>query len=138
MALVGFFSFFHLFSATILNVMKTRLRKNRDIYFIDVEGNLDLKGVDHLKSFCSKKQLKKKKVIFNLKSLFFVGSKGVDIFSETLDFVNKSNHLKICCASSEFEKVFHNEGLHSVLFPSEEEAIMSFVSNQNEYLLKHD
>ena len=118
--------------------MKTRFRKDKDIYFIDVEGNLDLNGVDHLKSLCSNKNLKKKKVIFNLKSLFFVGSKGVEIFSETLDFVNKSNHLKICCASSEFEKVFNNEGLHSILFSSEEEAVMSFSSNQNEYPPKYD
>lgn len=118
--------------------MKTRLRKDKDIYFIDVEGNLDLKGVDHLKSFCSNKDLKKKKVVFNLKSLFFVGSKGVGIFSETLDFVNRSNHLKICCASSEFEKILNNEGLNSVLFRSEEEAVLSFSSNQNEYPLKHD
>ena len=119
-------------------VMKTRLRKNKGIYFIDVEGNLDIKGVDNLKSFCSNNQLKKKKIVFNLKSLFFVGSKGVGVFSETLDFINKSNHLKICCASSEFEKIFHSEGLDSVLFPSEEEAVMSFSSNQNEYPPKHD
>ena len=117
--------------------MKTYLRKDKDIYFIDVEGNLDLKGVDDLKSFCSDKKLKKKKIVFNLKSLVFVGSKGIGVFSETLDFVNKSNHLKICCTSSEFEKVFYNEGFHSILFSSEEEAVMSF-SNQNEYPPKHD
>lgn len=118
--------------------MRTRLRKDKDIYFIDVEGNLDLKGVDHLKSICSNKKLKRKKLIFNLKSLFFVGSKGIEVFSETLDFINKNNHLKICCASSEFEKIFYNEGLHSVIFPSEEEAVMSFSSNQNEYPPKLD
>lgn len=112
--------------------MKTRLRKNKNIYFIDVEGNLDIQGVDHLKSVCSHKSLKKKKLIFNLNKLSFVGSKGIGAFSETLDFINKSNNLKICCASSEFEKVFYNEGLNSVIFPSEEEAVMSFYSNQNE------
>ena len=118
--------------------MKARLRKDNNIYFIDVEGHLDLQGVDHLKSFCSHKNFKKKKVIFNLKSLFFVGSKGVGGFSETLNSVNKSSDLKICCASSEFEKVFHDEGLKPLLFPSEEEAISSFSSNQNEYPLKHE
>ena len=118
--------------------MKARLRKNKDIYFIDMEGHLDLNGVDHLKSFCSKKKLKQKKLVFNLKSLSFVGSKGVEVFSETLDFLNKSNHLKICCASSEFEKVLSNEGLNSSLFSSEKEAINSFDVNQNEYQLKHE
>ena len=118
--------------------MRTLFRKDQDIYFINVEGNLDLKGVDHLKSICSNKKLKEKKLVFNLKSLFFVGSKGIEAFSETLDFINKNNHLKICCASSEFEKVFNNEGLHSIIFPSEEEAIISFSSNQSEDPLKHD
>ena len=119
--------------------MKTKLRKNKDIYFIDVEGNLDLKGVDTLKSFCSNENLKKKKVIFNLKSLFFVGSKGVGTFTQALDFINKSNHLKICCASSEFEKILHSEGLQSSLFPSEEEAISSFsTTNQSGYPPKYE
>ncbi len=122
----------------MLSVMKTSLRKNKDIYLIDVKDHLDIQGVDDLKSFCCNKKLKKKKIVFNLKSLVFVGSKGVGVFSETLDFVNKNNHLKICCASSEFEKVFHTEGLQSVLFPSEEEAILSFTSNQSEYPPKHD
>lgn len=116
----------------MLCVMKTKFRKDKDIYFIDVEGNLDIKGVDNLKVMCANEKLKQKKLVFNLKSLFFVGSKGIGVFSETLDFINKSNNLKICCASSEFEKVFHNEGLNSVIFPSEEEAIMSFSASQNE------
>ena len=122
----------------MLSVMKTRFRKDKDIYFIDVEGNLDIKGVDHLKVICSNKKLKKKNLVFNLKSLFFVGSKGIGVFSKTLDSINKSNNLKICCASSEFEKVFYNEGLNSVIFSSEEEAIMSFSSSQNECLPEHD
>lgn len=128
--------------------MKTRLRKDRDIYFFDLEGNLDMSGVDHLQSFCSSENLKKKKIVFNLQSLFFVGSIGVGVFSKTLDFVKQNNNLRICCASSEFEKVFTNEGLDSVLFSSEEEAVLSFASPsdtiekegfiQNEYPPKHE
>ena len=128
--------------------MKTRLRKDRDIYFFDLEGNLDMNGVDHLQSFCSHKNLKKKKIVFNLKSLFFVGSTGVDVFSKTLDFVKQNNNLKICCASSEFEKFFTSEGLESLLFSSEEEAVSSFFQSrqaeeglsfiQNECPLKHE
>ena len=116
--------------------MKTRLRKDKDIYFFDLEGNLDMNAVDELQSFCSNKKLKKKKIIFNLKSLFFVGSTGVGVFSKTLDFVNQNNNLKICCASSEFEKVFTNEGLDSVLFSSEKEAVLSFdkASEESEFI----
>lgn len=117
--------------------MRAKLRKNKDIYFFDITGNLDIKGVDRLKSFCSNRKLQKKKIVFNLSELFFVGSKGVGVFSETLDFVNKSNSLKICCASSEFQKVFTEEGFHSILFPSEKEAVLSFSSSQNGCQLKH-
>ena len=106
--------------------MKTRLRKDKKIYFFDLEGNLDMSGVDHLQSFCASENLKKKKIVFNLKSLFFVGSTGIGVFSKILDFVKQNNHLRICCASSEFERVFTNEGLSSVLFSSEEEAVLSF------------
>ena len=117
--------------------MKTCLRKDKDIYIITVQGNLEPQEVDSLKTFCSHKKLKKKKLVFNLESLSFVGSKGVGLFSKTLDFVGKSNQLKICCASSEFKKVFYNEGMHSILFQSEKEAINSFSSSQSESLLKY-
>ena len=116
--------------------MNVRFRKQKDFYFIDVDGNLDLNDVDRLKSFCLNNKFKKKKVIFNLKALDFVGSKGVEIFSETLDFINKNNDLKICCAQSEFKKVFQNEGLSCPFFSSEEEAEMSF--SQNECPPKYD
>ena len=117
--------------------METRLRKDKDILFFDVEGRLDLQGVDHLKDFCFSGELSKKKVVFNLKSLSFVGSKGVEVFSKTLEFVNKNNRLKICCAAPEFKKILDNEGLDRSLFPSEEEAVLSFQeSNQSEDPLK--
>ena len=106
--------------------MKARLRKEKDVYLFDLEGHLDLRGMDRLKSLCSHESLKKKKIVFNLKSLFFVASTGVAVLSETLDFMNKNSDLKICCASSEFEKIFSNEGLESTLCSSEAEALSSF------------
>lgn len=114
--------------------MKTHIRKNRDIYFIDVEGCLDFVGVDNLKSFCLYKNFKTKKLIFNLKSLSFVGSKGVETFSDTLHSINKNNNIKICCASSEFEKVFDKDGLKMSFCQSETEAIKSF--NQAKLVFK--
>ena len=107
--------------------MKTSLRQNRDVFVIDIEGNLDIQGVDRLKDLCAKK-LNRKKIIFNLKSLYFVGSLGILDFSKTLsDLKNNNNEFKICCASSEFEKVFSNEGLNMAICSSEEEALSSFV-----------
>ncbi len=103
--------------------MKTTIRKNKDIFFIDLEGNLDLGSVDSLTSFCST-NLKQKKIVFNLNSLHFVGSIGIDVFSKTLKSVDKKNKLKLCCASSEFEKILNNEGLS--VYETEEEAISSF------------
>ena len=129
--------------------MKTRLRKDKEVYFFELEGSLDMNGVDDLQSFCVNQNLKKKKIVFNLRSLFFVGSMGVGVFSKTLDFIKRNNDLRICCASSEFERVFTNEGFDSLLFSSEQEALLSFSQDsemenkepafiQSEYPLKHE
>jgi len=118
--------------------MKARFRKEQDIYFFDFEGDLDFQTVDKLKFFWSQKGLKKKKIVFNLKSLSFVGSQGVNVFSETVEVANKENYLKICCASSEFSKFFDSRGMRSLLFKSEGEAVSSFALEEarieNEYL----
>jgi len=108
------------------------MRKKQDIYFFDFEGNLDFQSVDHLKVFWAKKGLKKKKIIFNFKSLFFVGSRGFSDFSETVKNIDKENFLKICCASSEFKKFFSSKGLSSILFEYERDAMSSFNSSQED------
>lgn len=118
--------------------MKARFRKEQDIYFFDFEGDLDFQTVDKLKFFWSQKGLKEKKIVFNLKSLSFVGSQGVNVFSETVEVANKENYLKICCASPEFSKFFDSRGMRSLLFKSEGEAVSSFALEEarieNEYL----
>ncbi|MGI9548710.1 MAG: STAS domain-containing protein [Bdellovibrionales bacterium] len=103
--------------------MKAKVSKNRDITLINVEGNLNLTSLDELNFFCNK-NLQKKKIIFNLHSLHFVGSVGIGEFSKTLETINKNNDLKICCASSEFEKILNNEGFSS--YKTEQEALLSF------------
>ena len=122
--------------------MKAKLRKEQDIYFFDFEGYLDFQTVDKLKFFWSQKGLKQKKIVFNLKSLSFIGSQGVNVFSETVETANKENFLKICCASPEFARFFDNRGMRSLLFESEGEAISSFkekeVPIQNECLPTHE
>lgn len=103
--------------------MKATVTKNNEIFFINLEGSLNLDSLDTLKELCSK-NLKKKKIVFNLNSLDFVGSVGVDLFSKTLELLQKESHLKVCCASSEFEKVLTNEGFF--IYPTERDAISSF------------
>ena len=74
--------------------MKAKLRKEEDIYFFDFEGYLDFQTVDKLKFFWSQKGLKQKKIVFNLKSLSFIGSQGVNVFSETVETANKRKLFK--------------------------------------------
>ncbi len=105
--------------------MKTRFRKEKDIFFIDIEGSLNLRGADSLRAFCAQ-NLAQKKIVFNLKSLFFVGSSGIMVFSKTLESLGKNNDLKICGASPEFQKIFQSEGLDLIFCQSEGEAISSF------------
>ena len=105
--------------------MKTSIRENKGIFVIDVQGSLTINDVDILKTIC-KKRLKKQKVLFNLKDLSFVGSSGISMFYEALNSLKKDNSLKMCCVSSEFKKIFDNEGLSFSMYQSEEEALSSF------------
>lgn len=116
--------------------MKAKFRKEQDIYFFDFEGDLDFQTVDKLKFFWSQKGLREKKIVFNLKSLSFVGSQGVNVFSETVEAANKENHLKICCASPEFSRFFDSRGMRSLLFESEGAAVSSF--NTEDTSLKNE
>ena len=112
--------------------MKTSLRQNQDVFVINIEGNLDINGVDRLKSLFNR-SLDRKKIVFNLSSLSFVGSLGISDFSKALtDLKSNNNKFKICGASSEFEKIFSNEGLDSAICSCEEEALASF--SDEEYL----
>ena len=105
--------------------MKANINQKKGAVVIDVQGSLTVNDADHLEFVCSKK-LKKKKVVFNLKDLSFVGSSGISIFYKTLNNVNKNNSLKICCVSSEFQRIFDSEGLDFSVYNSEEEALASF------------
>ena len=106
--------------------MKTSFRQNRDVFVVDIEGNLDIHGVDRLKNLFNQ-NAKRKKIVFNLKSLSFVGSLGIADFSKAItNLKDNQNECKICCASSEFEKIFSNEGLDWAMYSSEEEALSSF------------
>lgn len=90
-----------------------------------MHGSLTVSDMDSLKIICNSK-LKKKKVLFNLKELSFVGSSGISVFYETLNSLKKTNSLKMCCVSSEFKRIFDSEGLGFPIYQSEEEALSSF------------
>ena len=105
--------------------MRTNIRKDKDIFVINVQGSLSLSDVDMLKAIC-KKKLNRKKVLFNLKELSFVGSSGISVFYEALNSLKETNSLKMCCVSSEFKRIFDNEGLDFSVYQSEEEALSSF------------
>jgi len=106
--------------------MKAKLRKEQDIYFFDFEGDLDFQTVDRLKFFWSQKGLKHKKIVFNLKHLSFIGSQGLNGFSETVEKAHKQNSLKICAPSPEFVRFFDSRGMRSLLCENEGEAISFF------------
>ena len=107
--------------------MKAKFRKEKDIFFIDIEGALSLSGADGLSAFCSQ-NLTKKRIVFNLRSMSFVGSSGISVLSKTLEDLGKSNDIKVCCIAPEFQKIFQSEGLDFVPYQSEEEAVEAFCS----------
>ena len=105
--------------------MRTNIRKDKDIFVINVQGSLSVNDVDMLKAIC-KRKLNRKKVLFNLKELSFVGSSGISVFYEALNSLKANNSLKMCCVSSEFKRIFDNEGFDFSVYQSEEEALSSF------------
>lgn len=108
-----------------IRLMKTNIRQNGKVLVVKVRGNLTVDDADRLKTICGDK-LKKQQVLFNLRELSFVGSSGVSVFHETLSALKKRNTLKMCCVSSEFQRVFDNEAPPFSVYQSEEEALSSF------------
>ena len=108
-----------------IRLMKTNIRQNGNVLVVKVRGNLTVNDADRLKTICGDK-LKRQKVLFNLGELSFVGSSGISVFHETLSDLKRRNTLKMCCVSSEFQRVFDNEAPPFSVYQSEEEALSSF------------
>ena len=108
--------------------MKAYVRKNENnIYIVDLKGEVDFASAEPFRETCIN-NLSKKNIVFNLRSLNFVGSDGLSSFMDTLNELKKHSSLKFCCVGSEFMRFFntYNETRDLVIYEDEQSAKNSF------------
>ena len=108
--------------------MEAKVVQFEDIYVVHLKGQLNFESADALKARCSSVFLRRK-VIFDLSCLSFVGSSGITPFLELLGELLKinGNTLKVCAVGNEFIRVFEAGGLNGLeVYENEEQARMAF------------
>ena len=107
--------------------MKAFIRKNNNnIFIIDLKGEVDFASAEPFYQTCMSK-LSQKNIIFNLKSLSFVGSDGLSSFMNTIKDLKKKSSLQFCCVGSEFKRVFAKSEIKDIaIYEDEQSATAAF------------
>ena len=108
--------------------MKARISQNGDVMVVHVSGHIDYETVSPFRETCMT-QFRKRKVVFNLENLSFVGSSGITQFVQTLQDLAEASPdgLKVCQASSEFRKVLTSNDIRGLqIFEEQFQAEQSF------------
>jgi len=106
--------------------MEAFIRKNNNIFVIDLKGEVDFASAEPFYQTCMNK-LSKKNIIFNLKNLSFVGSDGLSSFVNTMKDLKARSSLQFCCVGSEFRRVFAESDIKDIsIHESEQSATAAF------------
>ena len=107
--------------------MKAIMRKsNNNALVIDLKGEVDFASSEAFYQTCMK-ELSKKNIVFNLKSLSFVGSDGLSSFMNTLKDLRKKSSIQFCCVASEFKRVFADSEIQDIaIYEDEQSATEAF------------
>ena len=93
---------------------------------IGLKGNIDFASAEHFYQVCMG-EFTRKKLVFNLKKLHFVGSDGLGAFMDTIKDLQKESQIQFCCVSSEFQKVFADSEIKDIeIYEDESSAIKAF------------
>ena len=107
--------------------MKAQITVKEDIIIVRLKGVADFESVDSLEHTCQNYFLKKK-IIFNLADLSFVGSSGLENLSEIIKKLKAKSNFKMCNVASEFQKIFADSRLENFTFyENERSAEQAFV-----------
>lgn len=107
--------------------MKVQIDTDRDVVIFRLKGAPDPESVDSFFQHYSH-LLSKKKIIFNLADLDFVGSSGIFDLMESVKNLKKNAELKFCNAGIEFQTILsstHFEGIE--IYENEDLAQKSFI-----------
>ena len=99
--------------------MKTQITESKDIIIFRLQGIADVEDFASLEETC-KKYCNKKKVIFNLQKLHFVGTSGVTSLMGIMSELTRVSKLKICSVGIEFQHVFNSTKLRELTFYEDE------------------
>jgi anti-anti-sigma factor len=99
-----------------------------DVYSVELVGRIGFDVIDSFRKVCMEK-LSRRKLIFNLESLHFVGSHGIADFVSTLEDLSHvdETRIKFCGVSSEFKKIFQASAIRNLeFFDGVDRAVLSF------------
>ena len=108
--------------------MQIMLEEIEDVCVVHLDGVIDFESADSFRASFSD-LFNKKKIVFNLKNLSFVGSSGVIPLLETIAEISQKNqkHTKFCGVSKEFLKMFEYKGIsHLDIHENTDKACMAF------------
>ena len=109
--------------------MKTQITENNDILIFRLQGIADIEDFISLEKTC-KKYCPKRKVIFNLANLHFVGTSGLNNLMQIMSQLTQTSKLKVCSVGKEFKKIFASTYLNQLTFyESESSAQNAFEEN---------
>ncbi len=109
--------------------MKTQITENDDILIFRLQGIADIEDFISLEETC-KKYCNKRKVIFNLAELNFVGTSGLNSLMQIMSHLTQTSKLKVCSVGKEFKRVFDSTQLSQLTFyENETSAQNAFIEN---------
>ncbi len=109
-----------------------KVKPHQDITIISLGGTLDIEYTQAFNKACLE-QFQSKKLIFNMEKANFVGSTGIQTFTDTLRALAPiaPQGLKMVCVGVEFKRIFQNLEIQNLeIFDSEASAIGSFTGPQ--------
>lgn len=108
--------------------MEARFEVRGEVLVVELKGRLDFETSEPFRKTCLERLIREK-VVFDLKSLNFVGSLGLKDFVDTLDYMAQQSlpGIKFCGVSSEFRRLFDASGLKPhEFYETKDIAIASF------------
>ncbi|MEZ4872604.1 MAG: hypothetical protein R2827_10300 [Bdellovibrionales bacterium] len=111
--------------------MRAQLKTVDDISVVYLSGKMNLDSAEEFQIICEH-NLGKRKLIFGLEGLSFVGSTGITIFLDTLNEYHQRSTfpVKMFSVSSEFDRIFSANLDNYTQFASESQAILSCYPQQ--------
>lgn len=118
--------------------MEAKVEYRSDIYVVNLSGQMDFESADSLRVQCLR-NFNQKNVIFNMRSLNFVGSSGITPFLQLLSELQSQlgPRFKICSVSNEFMRLFDVGTVEGIeIYGSVDDAERSFRSGEVQALAK--